>query len=243
MHSGTAKIQITEGAWGKRTTTQWSDTWLVGGVFFVFFRGADEVRHSRGSVCKSDYFSFDDATRYLEGPTLTNKGEASVKLKSFYEKIKLRTGRYPRIWRLDGGTEFKSVIEWGTIQGMTFEITPSSTISTNFGHVECSSESKPGLSFTRHMEGGWKTWKMRAESIIPFYRSSVRKRVRMETYESSPRWAYRIASDIVGCPEGSHPCGYRSPDSSAFSSSLSLPSVHENLAESTPVVFLFTDTT
>ncbi|KAI2732949.1 hypothetical protein DTO013E5_10235 [Penicillium roqueforti] len=77
----------------------------------------------------------DDATRYLEGPTLTNKGEAFVKLQAFCEKIKLRTGRYPGIWRLDGGTEFKNFITWGTKKGMTFEVTPPYTAEPN-GAVE-----------------------------------------------------------------------------------------------------------
>ena len=55
----------------------------------------------------------DDIIRFLEGLTLINKGEAFVKLKSFCEKIKLITGRYPGVWRLDGGIEFKTFIEWG----------------------------------------------------------------------------------------------------------------------------------
>ena len=45
------------------------------------------------------------------------------------------TGRYPGVWRLDGGTEFKTFIEWGEKQGMTFEITPPYTAEPN-GAVE-----------------------------------------------------------------------------------------------------------
>ncbi|EKV14536.1 hypothetical protein PDIG_32500 [Penicillium digitatum PHI26] len=55
----------------------------------------------------------DDASRLIEGIMLKNKSDAYYKLTAFCEKIKLLTGRYPGIWRMDGGTEFKEFIKWG----------------------------------------------------------------------------------------------------------------------------------
>ncbi|KAJ5164705.1 uncharacterized protein N7500_006535, partial [Penicillium coprophilum] len=43
---------------------------------------------------RNKYF---DYKAYFLGITLTNKGEAFIKLTSFYKKIKLLIGRYPRI--------------------------------------------------------------------------------------------------------------------------------------------------
>ncbi|QQK47688.1 putative transposable element [Penicillium digitatum] len=77
----------------------------------------------------------DDASRLIEGIMLKNKSDAYYKLTAFCEKIKLLTGRYPGIWRMDGGTEFKEFIKWGEKHGMTFEITPPYTAEPN-GTVE-----------------------------------------------------------------------------------------------------------
>lgn len=77
----------------------------------------------------------DDATRLIEGIMLKNKSDAYHKLTAFCEKIKLLTGRYPGIWRMDGGTEFKEFIKWGEKHGMTFETTPPYTAEPN-GTVE-----------------------------------------------------------------------------------------------------------
>ncbi|KAJ5138864.1 uncharacterized protein N7515_003712 [Penicillium bovifimosum] len=77
----------------------------------------------------------DDATRLIEGIMLKNKSDASHKLTAFCERIKLLTGRYPGIWRMDGGSEFKEFIKWGEKRGMTFEITPPYTAEPN-GTVE-----------------------------------------------------------------------------------------------------------
>ncbi|OQD89256.1 hypothetical protein PENSOL_c065G09117 [Penicillium solitum] len=77
----------------------------------------------------------DDATRLIEGIMLKNKSDTYHKLTVFCEKIKLLTGRYPGIWRIDSGTEFKEFIKWGQKHGMTFETIPPYTAEPN-GTVE-----------------------------------------------------------------------------------------------------------
>ncbi|OQD85541.1 hypothetical protein PENSOL_c101G09269 [Penicillium solitum] len=62
-------------------------------------------------------------------------GDATGLTKGIMLKNKLLTGRYPGIWRMNGGTEFKEFIKWGEKQGITFEITPPYTAEPN-GIVE-----------------------------------------------------------------------------------------------------------
>ncbi|KAG0154691.1 hypothetical protein PDIDSM_259 [Penicillium digitatum] len=74
----------------------------------------------------------DDASRLIEGIMLKNKSDAYYKLTAFCEKIKLLTGRYPGIWRMDGGTEFKEFIKWIT---PPYTAEPNGTVERFGGHI------------------------------------------------------------------------------------------------------------
>ncbi|KAJ5865288.1 uncharacterized protein N7529_007204 [Penicillium soppii] len=73
----------------------------------------------------------DDATRIGRGIFTKTKEEISTRMIEFCEEMKLLTGRYPGIWRLDNGTEFKRFITWGKKRGFVFELTPPYTAEPN----------------------------------------------------------------------------------------------------------------
>lgn len=73
----------------------------------------------------------DDATRLTEAPTFQSKDQIFQWLVDFCERIKLITGSYPGVWRMDNGSEFKRFIEWGKKRGMVFEPTPPYTKEPN----------------------------------------------------------------------------------------------------------------
>ncbi|KAJ5876478.1 uncharacterized protein N7529_002062 [Penicillium soppii] len=73
----------------------------------------------------------DDATRMGRGICTKTKEEISTRMIEFCEEMKLLIGRYPGIWRLDNGTEFKRFITWGKKRGFVFELTPPYTAEPN----------------------------------------------------------------------------------------------------------------
>ncbi|OQE65453.1 hypothetical protein PENNAL_c0208G09362 [Penicillium nalgiovense] len=73
----------------------------------------------------------DDCTRYTEGPCFRSKDEIADYMIKFCKRQKLLRGRYPAIWRIDGGTEFHKFQTWAENEGMIFELTPAYTPEPN----------------------------------------------------------------------------------------------------------------
>ncbi|KUM55359.1 hypothetical protein ACN42_g11938 [Penicillium freii] len=63
----------------------------------------------------------DDYTRYTEGPCFRSKDKIADYMIRFCKRQKLIRGRYPAIWRIDGGTEFRKFKTWAESEGMVFE--------------------------------------------------------------------------------------------------------------------------
>ena len=72
-----------------------------------------------------------DTSRFLEGKVVKSKTAISDHLITFCRQIKLKTGRFPGIWRIDNSTEFAKFIKWGEKEGIKFEITPPYTAEPN----------------------------------------------------------------------------------------------------------------
>jgi transposase InsO family protein len=77
----------------------------------------------------------DDTSRFLEGKVVKSKAAISDHLITFCRQIRLQTGRFPGIWRMDNGTEFTKFIKWAEKEGMKFEFTPPYTAEPN-GSIE-----------------------------------------------------------------------------------------------------------
>lgn len=135
----------------------------------------------------------DDATRLIEGTMLKNKSDAFHKLTAFCEKIKLLTGRYPGIWRMDGGTEFKEFIKWGEKKGMTFEITPPYTAEPN-GTVERFGGHINDIQRTMIIDAGMpeNMWPYATETAIYIYNRLVNPKTK-----SSPLTHWREELEIA----------------------------------------------
>jgi hypothetical protein len=85
----------------------------------------------------------DDKTRTIRTIPLRAKtaAETTPKLRALCEEIKLMspTNKYPKYWRMDGGTEFSKFNKWAKLHGAQIELSPPCTHELNgvaevYGH-------------------------------------------------------------------------------------------------------------
>ena len=84
-----------------------------------------------------------DKTRIIQTIPLRTKtaAETTPKLRALCEEIKLMlpADKYPKYWRMDGGTEFSKFNKWAELQGIQIELSPPHTHEPNgvaevYGH-------------------------------------------------------------------------------------------------------------